>query len=170
MSTAYKQEPEILFPLQVPDVLNAVCGDPTRCTLGRAGLRILGYIVHVVYDDNTGEVVITWKDSGNRRHRGILEETKDAVRVLWLTDQNKRKLVRRMSEGEQIDLMITKHGSRSPEHRTVTPEQRLKTNERSRELKELRKANLAPPPKRRAPSFARSDRGVRYAEAVKVSS
>lgn len=140
---AYRNEPDQDFQVTPRHVKHAKCADPTSCTLALAGQELIGHPVQAVIEHTTGEVRITWKDDGDNFHRAYLRPAQEAIRMLLLTDKNKRKLVRQMPD-EGISLRVEAHQWRPTQVRTE--EQKLEQSRRMRELRHKRKTGELPPP------------------------
>lgn len=113
MATMYRKEPDLPISVHLEDVVDAKCGDFTRCTLAQAGKRAVGVEIDVGYSYELKKVRVNWKSPDGRRHRGVLLPDTDAMELLFLTDQNKQYLVRKFRKGEVRDLVIAEHESRN---------------------------------------------------------
>jgi hypothetical protein len=150
-----RSEPDVPLTAMPEHVKKAKCADVTRCTFALAG-RDPSSGVHPTfvaqYDDRVGEVQCVWEIPDPkmpgvvRLHSGYLRPATEAIRIMMLTDTNKRKMVRTMPP-EGVNLVITDHVSRRKQNRT--PEQIAAQAARARELAELRASGLAPPPVKR---------------------
>lgn len=138
----YRNEPDQDFLVTPRHVQHAKCADPTSCTLALAGQELIGHPVQAVIEDTTGEVRITWKDDRDNFHRAYLRPAQQAIRMLLLTDKNKRKLVRQMPD-EGISLRVEAHQWRPTQARTE--EEKQAQRHRMAELKRKRKAGELPP-------------------------
>jgi hypothetical protein len=170
MGFSYRNEAEIVTVATPEHVRDAVCQDPTRCTLAQMGRDAVGFEVYAAIEEETAEVRVTWKADDPdhpgeiRFHRAYLRPQPEAIRLLMATDQNKRRLARRMPP-EGIALRIEQHQSRRWQGRT--PEMREKELKRRKELARLREQGQGPPPRKqvnrqpvRPPSNTRGLRGV----------
>jgi hypothetical protein len=165
MGNGYKREPDIRDIEVLPaDIMTAVCGDATRCTLALVGARVVGHPVTAMYDDALGEVTIRWDvpdGQGVRYHVAVVKEDRIAIRILLLTDLNKRRLLRSARSREPLRVSFEQHFSARACSRKRTPEQMAVERDRARELKELRAAGLASPPVHRRASKVSQGRGMR---------
>lgn len=171
MGTAYRKEPTIEMIAEEEDVFEGICGDPTRCTLAHMGLRYLGAVMEVVYDEDTGHVRCVWTVDG-RYHKGILTPNNNAVRLLLLTDTNKKKLLRQVREKGPVPLVLEDHWSRNSQ-KEPTEEQKEAKRFRQRELEKNRALGIEPPPLTRKPSPGGRvcpTSGARFHEPVKATS
>jgi hypothetical protein len=113
MSNRYRDEPDVPLHVTFQHICDARCGDPTRCTLALAGFDAVGHAVTAEYEEDTGDVRVLWEANGEdgrlRVHRGYLAPLKTAMWLLYLTDTNKRKLVRKRPDG--FELTIERHES-----------------------------------------------------------
>ena len=172
MTNRYKSEADIFLHVTKEDVELAECQSPTKCTLARAGTRAIGHPITVAYDHRSGDVVAAWDTvdptlkSGIRHHSGILEEAKEALRLLLLTDTDRKTLVRGKTISEDgIDLRITEHESRPKQvvRDSVKYEENLA---QKRKLNADRRAGIAPPAtKSRTPRKTGTRRGIAVAPA-----
>jgi len=167
-SHRYLEEPDVEFIARREDVRAAKCQDPMSCTLALAGQRAIGFPVRVVFDDLTGDISIAWNEPVGaegkyRYHRGILEPTNQAHRLLLLTDANKTKLMKQMRDRgeEEIRLTVTHHMSMLGRRKPRTEEEKLQEKNRAIELAELRAKGLAPPAKKRSGPKVSRGRGLR---------